>query len=193
MATNNENNAPQQPAKRPERSLTPKQELFCRKYVEIGFAVEAYKIAYDTSNMKHKTIYEKASIELKKDKIRARISELEAEYAEASKIDRVKVMEALYDITQCDPAEMYEVDSVTGKLRVKNPRQLPKRLRKAIKTIRNNRGSVSYDFNSKTEAAKTLASLAGWEAPKKVDLQGGIGIDGRKIMDFGLGDDETDK
>ena len=192
MATKKDNTAPPTAIKRKERPLTPKQELFCRKYVEIGYATEAYRIAYNTENMKQSTIWEKASRELNKGKVRARIAEIEAEYAEASKIERQKVMDVLYDIVKCDPADIYEVDEKTGKLKVKSPRQLPRRLRNALKKIKNKRGEITYEFNGKTEAARLLASMNGWEAPKEVNTH--IMTDGaRKIIDFNLPDDEDDE
>ena len=192
MATKKDNTAPPKAIKRKERPLTPKQELICRKYVEIGYATEAYRIAYNTENMKQSTIWEKASRELNKGKVRARIAEIEAEYAEASKIERQKVMDVLYDIVKCDPADIYEVDEKTGKLKVKSPRQLPRRLRNALKKIKNKRGEITYEFNGKTEAARLLASMNGWEAPKEVNTH--IMTDGaRKIIDFNLPDDEDDE
>ncbi len=192
MATKKDKPTPPKATKRTERPLTPKQELFCRKYVEIGYATEAYRIAYNTENMKQSTIWEKASRELNKGKVRARIAEIEAEYAEASKIERQKVMDVLYDIVKCDPADIYEVDEKTGKLKVKSPRQLPRRLRNALKKIKNKRGEITYEFNGKTEAARLLASMNGWEAPKEVNTH--IMTDGaRKIIDFNLPDDEDDE
>ena len=192
MATKKDKPTPPKATKRTERPLTPKQELFCRKYVEIGYATEAYRIAYNTENMKQSTIWEKASRELNKGKVRARIAEIKAEYAEASKIERQKVMDVLYDIVKCDPADIYEVDEKTGKLKVKSPRQLPRRLRNALKKIKNKRGEITYEFNGKTEAARLLASMNGWEAPKEVNTH--IMTDGaRKIIDFNLPDDEDDE
>ena len=192
MATKKDKPTPPKATKRTERPLTPKQELFCRKYVEIGYATEAYRIAYNTENMKQSTIWEKASRELNKGKVRARIAEIEAEYAEASKIERQKVMDVLYDIVKCDPADIYEVDEETGKLKVKSPRQLPRRLRNALKKIKNKRGEVTYEFNGKVDAARLLASMNGWEAPKEVNTH--IMTDGaRKIIDFNLPDDEDDE
>lgn len=189
MSSKKSNTTPNIKSRKP---LTPKQELFCRKYVETGYAYEAYKMAYDTSNMKPASVYNLASRLLNKVEIRCRISEIEAEFLEAAKIDQVKVMETLYAIVQCDPADMYDLDEATGKTRVKTPRQLPKRLRQSIKTIRLNRGNVTYDFNSKTEAARVLASMAGWEKPKEINNHV-FSDGGRAVIDFNLPDDEEEK
>lgn len=40
--------------------LTPKQEAFAHKYVECGNASEAYRFAYDTSNMAVETVWDEA-------------------------------------------------------------------------------------------------------------------------------------
>lgn len=57
--------------------LTPKQEKFCQKYIELGNASEAYRQTYNSSEMKSETVNRKAKFELDKDKIRARIQELQ--------------------------------------------------------------------------------------------------------------------
>jgi phage terminase small subunit len=63
-------------------ALTPKQENFCLAYMETGNASEAYRRAYGPGNMSDKTIWEKASHMLAKDKVRARVEELQAELRE---------------------------------------------------------------------------------------------------------------
>lgn len=39
-----------------KRNLTPKQKRFCEKYVECGNKMEAYRFAYNSSNMNYSTI-----------------------------------------------------------------------------------------------------------------------------------------
>src|SRR5574344_679979 len=56
--------------------LTPKQEVFTQGVVAGLSLSKAYEQAYDTSKMKQETIYSKASILWKQDKIRARYVEL---------------------------------------------------------------------------------------------------------------------
>jgi phage terminase small subunit len=79
---------------------------------------------------------------------------------------------------------MYYIDEVTGRPRLKAPNQMPVHLRKALKKIKNSKGEVSYEFNGKTEAARLLASMNGWEAPKEVKMTGDVGVDVRRVMDF---------
>lgn len=57
-------------------NLTPKQEAFCQVYVETGNASEAYRRCYNTSKMKDKSVWEKASELLANVKVKARVREL---------------------------------------------------------------------------------------------------------------------
>lgn len=56
--------------------LTPKQENFCQKYIELGNASEAYRQSYDCQNMKDDSINRKAKELLDNGKITARLDEL---------------------------------------------------------------------------------------------------------------------
>ncbi len=63
--------------------LTAKQKKFARNIVAKEMTqTDAYRDAYDTENMADKTIKEKASIEARKDNVRASIDKLRDEYAE---------------------------------------------------------------------------------------------------------------
>lgn len=56
--------------------LTPKQLEFCRKMARGSSQSDAYRAAYDTSNMKPSTVHSRASEMAKRDDIQARIGEL---------------------------------------------------------------------------------------------------------------------
>jgi phage terminase small subunit len=53
--------------------LTPKQEKFAQKYIELGNAAEAYREAYDAENMKPVTVRRKAAELLEHGIVSARI------------------------------------------------------------------------------------------------------------------------
>ena len=59
--------------------LTDKQEKFCINVASGMTLIDAYKNSYDAENMKNDTIYSKACLLAKEDKIRARIDELRKE------------------------------------------------------------------------------------------------------------------
>ena len=173
------------------RPLTPKQELFCQHYVDIGNASEAYRLAYNCEKMKQSSVWSLACRLLDNVKVRSRVEELQQQQAERFKVNRAKVEKVLMGIVEVDPTDMYYVDE-NGKPRLKAPNQMPEHIRKSLKKIKNTkRGEVSYEFNGKTEAAKLLASMNGWEAPKKVEMGGNMAIEGKHVMDFsGLPEDD---
>ena len=171
--------------------MTEKQEKFCNYYLDCdGNASEAYRMAYDASKMQPETIWSNASRMLANSKVAARIDELRSQRAEASKVSRDKVEQVLMDIVMMDPNDLYIVDPVTGKIKLKSPGQMPKRVRNAMKKISNDKGKVSYEFNGKVEAAKLLASMNGWNAPQQIAL---TGKDGAKANEIRIGfDDESE-
>ena len=63
------------------KSLTPKQEAFAKAVAGGMSQSDAYRSAYSAGNMSDKTINEKASVELAKDKVRARVNELQSKLA----------------------------------------------------------------------------------------------------------------
>lgn len=157
--------------KQQERRLTEKQEKFCQFYLDTdGNASEAYRMAYDTSNMQPNSIWNAASLMLDNPKVTQRIDEIRAERAARSRIEREKVEQVLMDIVTADPNDLYILDVKTGKIKMKTPSQLPKRMRNALKKIKNNKGVVEYELNGRVEAARLLGSWNGWDAPKEVNV-----------------------
>lgn len=57
-------------------TLTPKQELFAQKYVELGNASEAYRCAYDAGSMKPETVHKRASELLARGEVTGRVQML---------------------------------------------------------------------------------------------------------------------
>jgi len=87
--------------------LTPKQEAFCLKYLELGNASEAYQQSYNAENMKKNTIGRKAFALLQDGKITARIDFLKDE---AAKIAIVTVSGVLKDLLEIKRYAM-QIDS----------------------------------------------------------------------------------
>ena len=67
-------------------SLTLKQEKFCRVFIEMGNASEAYRRAYATENMKPETVWRTAKELLDNPKVTARIEDLQEAHAERHNI-----------------------------------------------------------------------------------------------------------
>jgi len=93
----------------------------------------------------------------------------------------------MYIIT-VDPSDIFLIDDKTGKVRVKNAKQLPANIRNSIKKISNNKGVVTYEFNGKTEAARLLGAWNGWNAPKEVNVKSDSNVVGE--LRIGFDDDD---
>ena len=170
------------------RRLTEKQEKFCQFYLDTdGNASEAYRMAYDASKMQPNSVWNAASLMLDNPKVAQRISEIRAERAEASRVERGKVERVLMDIVTADLNDLYTVDPKTGRIKMKSPNQLPKRMRNALKKIKNNKGVVEYELNGKVEAARLLGSWNGWDAPKEVNVTGSAQLGTELRIGFGDG------
>ena len=76
-------------------SLTTKQEIFVQRLIEGYSQREAYKFAYEASNMKDETIIEKASKLMAQSNIRARYEELLEEHKQKALWNRSKAEEKL--------------------------------------------------------------------------------------------------
>lgn len=176
--------------KRPKTTggLTEKQENFCRYYLDTGNMSEAYRMAYDTSNMAPTTVQREAHRLVENHKITTRLSEMREERAKESKIKREEVEEILANIIRANPEDLYMEDPTTGKIKIKSPNQLPKRARNALKNLQNKKGEVKYEFHDKLQAIKQIASMNGWEAERKVAITNGD----KPISELriGFGDDD---
>lgn len=83
----------------------PRHEAFAREYVRDGNATAAYCRAGYSENGAHKL----ASRLMANEGIRDRIAELQAEIAEATKLDVEKVVQRLTDIATADPNELVSI------------------------------------------------------------------------------------
>lgn len=165
-------------------------EKFCQYYLDCdGNASEAYRMAYDTSNMKPESVWCNAS-KLKDDaKVAQRIKEIKEERAKATEYDKERTLRLLKNMLHSNIADMFAEDPVSGKVKMRSPSQLPRGLRDCIRKMRNNKGRVDYDFISKVEIAKLIGSWNGWDAPKDVNVNHKTNKNGDILIGF---DDEYD-
>lgn len=170
--------------------LTEKQERFCIEYVDNGGnASEAYRIAYDTTNMQPSTIWVKASEQLRKDKVRVRIESIKQERAQRAQRGRDIINNALLDIVETTTDDLYYTDPKTGKMRTRSPQQLSKRARNAVKRMTNDNGRVSYELHGKVEAIKAYAAINGLNAAQEVNVNSRSAVTGELRIGF---DDEDE-
>jgi len=78
-----------------DKPLTPKEQKFAQKVLELGDKSAAYRAAYDAGGMQAKSIHVNACKLAKKPNVAARIAELENETAAESKLSRGMILEAL--------------------------------------------------------------------------------------------------
>jgi phage terminase small subunit len=70
----------------PSNKLTPKQERFCKAYIETGNATEAYRQAYSAKNMKDSSINVNACKMFKNTKIALRLAGITKEHQDRHNI-----------------------------------------------------------------------------------------------------------
>lgn len=85
--------------------LTQKQDAFALAYLHTGNASEAYRQAYNASNMKSESIHVKASELLKNGKVRVRIEEVQKMATEHAGLSLGEHLKRLQDLSKKAEAE----------------------------------------------------------------------------------------
>lgn len=184
-----------------KKGLTIKQEKFCNKYLECGNASEAYRYAYDCSNMSNNAVWNASSILLDNPKVIQRIKELQSSFQKRTEITKERVLNELVKIGFSSIAYMHNswIDRVEFD-------QLTDDQKACIKSIQTKVEKRSYDdevrnvemvkieLYDKLAALNSINKMLGFDAPAKVDANvtmsryKAVTSDGR-IIDF----DEIDK
>lgn len=149
--------------------LSIKQEKFCNYYLESGNASEAYRRAFSCSKMAEKTIWEKASILLSKDKVRARVEQLRSELQRRSDITKDEAVGILADIARANIVDALVVrksqDFVT--ILVGDISKLPLNIQRSILSVKSSDKGYEVKLYNKIDAIEKLSKLLGWDAPVK--------------------------
>lgn len=149
------------------RELTEKEELFCHYYLDCkGVAARAYRMAYDTSNMKDETVWNNA-YKLKNDnEVATRIEEIRAERRAKSEIKRERAEKKLWNIINASMEKTLIESAKTGKMRRRTPFQIDAETLDAIEQMDiDSNGNVRYKFASANKALELLGKWNGWDAP----------------------------
>ena len=102
--------------------LTPKQEQFCRKFIECGNQSEAYRYAYDVGeNTQPETVWVNASQLMTDTKVAQRVLELQKAATERTLVTVESITAELNEsralaIEQDNPAEMTKASMAKAKL-----------------------------------------------------------------------------
>lgn len=98
-------------------SLTSKQEAFCQSIADGKNQSDAYRAAYEASNMKPETVQSKASILMTNGMVRARVNELKLALSDKSQWTRLDSVIALRKVVDDADAKGAEI---TGAVKVLN-------------------------------------------------------------------------
>lgn len=154
------------------KPLTARQENFCNYYLETGNASEAYRRAFNCNNSLEKTIWEKASAMMAKDKVQARIADLQLQMQKRSDITKDEAVSILADIARANIVDAVEIrrskDYTT--LMVKDLASLPKNVQRAIISVKANERGYEIKLYNKIDAIEKLSKLLGWDAPVKQEI-----------------------
>jgi phage terminase small subunit len=157
--------------------LTPKQDAFCRFYVEKSNASEAYRLAYDVSPAtKPETVHRKAAELLANGKVTARLAELYLGHQKRHEgiVDKLKVEYekiAFFDISEAiqwgetvvtrNP-ESGEIEAEVQSVQIKASKDMPPHVRAAIASIEQTKdGCLKVRFHDKKGALDSLARMNG--------------------------------
>lgn len=157
---------------RMSNELSIKQEKFCNYYLESGNASEAYRRAFSCSKMAEKTIWEKASILLSKDKVRARVELLRSELQRRSDITKDEAVGILADIARANIVDALVVrksqDFTT--ILVGDISKLPLNIQRSILSVKSSDKGYEVKLYNKIDAIEKLSKLLGWDAPVKQEV-----------------------
>lgn len=164
--------------------LTIKQEKFCNYYLETGNASEAYRRAFSCGRMAEKTIWEKASVLLSKDKVRARVEQLRAELQHRSDITKDEAVGILADIARANIVDALMVktgDDFTTIL-VKDVTKLPLNIQRAIISLKSTDKGYELKLYNKIDALDKLSKILGWDAPIKQEVSGTTQVECHRVV-----------
>jgi hypothetical protein len=138
-----------------DKPLTPKEEKFAQKILELGDKSAAYRAAYAAGGMQAKSIHVNACKLAKKPNVAARIAELENESAAESKLSRGMIIKSL----MAEAGMMDEKDKAKeGSARVRSMELLGKAVDGGIFTDRT--ASEEQKLNVEDMWSNMLTSIA---------------------------------
>ncbi|UNU73273.1 terminase small subunit [Moraxella nasovis] len=101
--------------------LTPKQEQFCQKYIELGNASEAYRQSYNAKNMKDETVNRNAKALLDNNKITTRLNELRQAHANRHDVtidEMLSAYDEAYQIAKLNENPTAMISAINAKVKV---------------------------------------------------------------------------
>ncbi|KAA6335659.1 hypothetical protein EZS27_016132 [termite gut metagenome] len=153
-------------------NLTIKQENFCNYYIETGNASEAYRRAYDCSNMSDNVVNVKAAELLNNGKITVRINELQNELKAKSDITKEKILKELECIAFSDIRNYIKIEG--EKVSFKDSSEWTNEMVKAIESVEQTREGIKIKLHGKNWSITRICKMLGFDEPDKTSEVGKI-------------------
>lgn len=167
--------------------LTPKQERFCREYLETLNACEAYRRVYNCENMKPASIDRKACELVQSPSVAARLAYLKEHAAEAANISLQRIIKEHARIAFSDATRVR-----SGWYTLKEFNDLTEDERACIKSVETKQRKVlnedgqtvveewvKVQVYDKQKALDALCTILGYNSPQK--LEGDFRLSGVKV------------
>ena len=165
--------------------LTEKQEKFCRLFLELGNACEAYRRTYNVANMKPGTVLKRADELAKTPTVSARLDYLREHAAEAANISLQRIIKehariAFSDATRSGWYTLKEFNDLT-----EDERACIKSVETKQRKVLNEDGQtvveewVKVQVYDKQKALDALCTILGYNSPQK--LEGDFRLSGVKV------------
>lgn len=165
--------------------INAKQDAFALECALNGDnATEAYRVVYGQGNYSDESLMAEACTLRNSHKVDIRVKEYQEARRRATIAQKEEAQEVLSDIMRTGPADLFYRDPKTGKAKMRSPQQLHRATARAVKTMNNDNGKVSYTFESKIEAVRELARLNGWYAPNEVNVKSAGSVNGELRIGF---------
>ena len=148
--------------------MTPKQEKFCQKYLELGNASEAYRQVYSCRRMKEKQVWEEASKLLKNPKVTQRIKGLQEEMRKRSDVTKEEVLRMLRGIMYADIRQFLTIKE--GSVQWKDSTEWTDDMAMQVESVKQGKDGLELRLNSRTWSIQRICKMLGFDAPQEIKI-----------------------
>lgn len=148
--------------------MTPKQEKFCQKYLELGNASEAYRQVYSCRRMKEKQVWEEASKLLKNPKVTQRIKGLQEEMRKRSDVTKEEVLRMLRGIMYADIRQFLTIKE--GSVQWKDSTEWTDEMAMQVESVKQGKDGLELRLNSRTWSIQRICKMLGFDAPQEIKI-----------------------
>ena len=135
--------------------MTPKQEKFCEKYIELGNASEAYRQVYSCARMKEKQVWEEASKLLKRPKV-------------TQDVTKEEVLKMLRGIMYADIRQFLTIKN--GFVTWKDTSEWTDEMAMQVESVKQGKEGLELRLNSRTWSIQRICKMMGFDAPQEIKI-----------------------